>query len=245
MNRALLLIALLALAGCRTVVETPPEDLEQRDAYQTIANALPEANFGWGTPPGITEMTPGAKRDTVKVAPEPLKATERGFRVRYQIYRTRTAWIPYSAISEVSYSYEAFPNAFFAALIVMPLQIGRTTVVVDTAQADQLMAQVRADIASLEAIAREGRHGSIMAHAKDVQAVIDWNAATYGAGKLALSFDFPSGVPAWIPYGGKAKSTAEAFAWAMANPDAPELPDEPEPEEPAGEAPAGDAPQSE
>ena len=32
-----------------------------------------------------------------------LKATERGFRMHYEVYRPRDVWIPYEAITEVAY----------------------------------------------------------------------------------------------------------------------------------------------
>ena len=77
----LALVLLASLAGCRTVVEAPAE-AEPRATYQTIANALPEADFGFGSPPGIAELSASAKAEGPPPELQPLKATERGFRIR-------------------------------------------------------------------------------------------------------------------------------------------------------------------
>jgi hypothetical protein len=223
-----LLLALLALAGCRTVVEAPEGEVDRRALYQAIANALPEAEFGWGEPPAIAEMSASAKAEEKPPEPQALKATERGFRVRYQAYRTRTAWIPYEAIEEVSYAWDAMPNALFAALIVVPYQVGRCTVVFDATQVEGLLDRLNADVARLESISREIGMGGPWSHAQEVKWKIEDDAAAYGQGRLAVHFNLGSGVPAWIPYGGASKDLAEAFAWAAANPDAEELPDEAE-----------------
>ena len=118
----LLALLLLALAGCRTVVEAPAGEVDRRAVYQQIADALPEATFDWGSPPGIVEMSASARAEGPAPEPMPLLATERGFRLRYQVYRTHTIWVPYRALREVSTSWEPFPNVLFCLLPVLPLQ---------------------------------------------------------------------------------------------------------------------------
>ena len=231
MKNTLWVLALLPLAGCHTVVEAPT-DVDRRDIYQRIANALPESSFGWGTPPGIATMSASARAEGPPLEPEALKANEEGFRIRYQVYRVRTAWIPYSALHEVSTSWNVVPNAFFAPLLIVPLQSVRATVVFDANQVPGLITHIKSDIERLESISREIGLGGPWSHAQTVKWKIEDDALLYGQGMLSLHFDFISGVPAWIPYAGKAGRVAEAFAWAKEHPDEPEL----EAEEPAQKA---------
>ena len=80
--------------------------------------------------------------------------------------------------------------------------------------------------------------GGPWSHAQNVNWKIEDDRIAYGQGMLSLHFDFISLVPAWFPCGGLAESTASAFAWAMENPDAPDL--EPLPEEEDGETGTSD-----
>ncbi|RMG09968.1 MAG: hypothetical protein D6731_18505 [Planctomycetota bacterium] len=220
------LVLLLALAGCRAVVGPPEGAVDRREVYQAIANALPRADFGWGDPPGVVRLAASVKREGGGAPLPPLKADEHGFRVRYAVYRPRCVDIPYAAIEEVAYEYRPLPNVLFAALLVLPLQIGRATVVFDANRVPGLVEQVKKDLRRLEAVGREVGLGGPWAHAQEIKWKIASDAEAYGTGRLALHFDFPAGVPAWIPFRGRAGRVAEAFAWAAAHPDAPPLPDD-------------------
>lgn len=224
MNRFLCsILLLLPLAGCTTVVEAPGDDVDRKAVYQEIADALPEADFGWGSPPGIATMSASARTEAPALEPEALKATEEGFRLRYQVYRPKTAWIPYAAIQQASYSWKTIPNVLFLPFVILPLQAVRTTIVFDANKVPGLITQLKGDIERLESISREIGMGGPWSHAQTVKWKIEDDALAYGSGMLAVHFDFMSGIPAWIPVGGRAKRVAEAFAWVQAHPDEPEL----------------------
>ena len=71
MRRALSVLlaaaTLVGLTGCRTVVESPGDDVDRRATYQAIADALPEASFGWGDPPGIVGIAASVKQLKVEL----------------------------------------------------------------------------------------------------------------------------------------------------------------------------------
>lgn len=234
MRRALSVLlaaaTLVGLTGCRTVVESPGDDVDRRATYQAIADALPEASFGWGDPPGIVGIAASVKREQPWPEPERLKATERGFRVHYEVYRPRDVWIPYEAITEVAYRWLPFPNAVLIPFLVVPLQGVQTQVVIDCAKIPGLFDQLLADVDRLESISKEVGMGGPWSHAQDVKAAMNDAAAEHGKGSLVLEFDFMTTMLPWIPVGGPAEEVGRAFAWAAANPDAPEL------EEPSAES---------
>ena len=224
MNRLLpALLLLIPFAGCHTVVEAPAGEVDRQAIYQEIADALPEADFGWGAPSAIAEMSASAKSEGPVAGPAALKASEKGFRIRFQVYRPKTVWVPYEAIQEVSTSWKAVPNVFFIPFIVLPLQAVRATVVFDANQVSGLITGLKADIKRLEAISREIGMGGPWSHAQTVKWKIEDDAVAYGSGMLAVHFDFLAGAPAWFPVGGRALRVAEAFAWVKEHPDEPEL----------------------
>jgi hypothetical protein len=225
MNRAPLLAALLALAGCQTVVEAPQGEVDRRAVYQTIADALPRGSFGWGDPPGIVGIAASVKREQPWPEPQRLKATERGFRLHYQVYRPRDVWVPYETIEQVSYRWLPFPNAALIPLVIVPLQALRTEVVIDTGRIPGLFDQLLADVDRLELLSKEVGMGSPWSHAQDIKAAMNASAAEHGVGRLTVEFDFITTMVPWIPVGGPAEEAAQAFAWAAAHPDEPELPE--------------------
>ncbi len=227
-------LLLLPLAGCKNTV-TALDAEDPRAAYQQIADALPSASFGWGSPPGVVQMSARAKADGPVLEPEPLSCNERGFRVHYQVYRPQSAWIPYSAIKEVFWVWKPFPNVFFAMTIVLPMQSVRATVVIDANLVPGLIRKLTSDAKVLEDIGRDIGLGSPWSHAQNVKWKIEDDRIEYGEGMLSLHFDSISMIPAWFPWGGDAERTAEAFEWAKANPElpilvAPDAEDETEPE---------------
>lgn len=214
-------LALVALAaGCRTPAEPPP-DAEPRAMYQEVANALPRASFGWGTPPGVVHLAASARAEGPAPVPEQPLANERGVRLVIEVHRPRNVTIPYAAIEQVTYGWKPFPNALLAPLLVVPLQVVRTTVVFDATEVEGFLPSIEREVARLEALSREVGMGGPWSHAQDVRAKLAGDAAEYGAGRVALYFDYVVPVPAAIPYHAPARRTAEAFAWCAAHPDAP------------------------
>lgn len=230
---ALAALALLAAHGCAAApVPAPAGDVERRALYQQIANALPRAHFGWGDPPGVIEMAASTRADGPAPGPPPLTANERGFRVVAHVYRPREVWVPYGAIVAVTSEWSALPNALFVALPVLPLQARRLSVVFDAAQVPGLREDLLADAQRLEAISRETGVAGPWVFAQQVRAELEAAEATHGPGRMALYFDFMVPIPAVVPWRGEDWRTGEAFAWAAAHPNAPEL----EPAAPAATA---------
>lgn len=218
MRRNLSMIALaLLLAGCHTVAEAPA-DAAPRDMYQQVANALPRADFGWGTPPGVIELTPSMKALGPAPAPEPVTANEQGFHVVVEVVRPRTVRIPYGAIADVWYGWRPLPNALLAPLLVLPLQLVSATVVVDGAKVDGFLDGLDRDVRHLEALSRELGMGGPWTHAQDVKAKLADDAAAYGAGHVSLEFTYVVPLPSAFPFRSPARRTAEAFAWCKAHP---------------------------
>lgn len=219
----LLLVVLLApLAGCRTVVGPPETAPEPRAAYQQVANQLPRASFGWGEPPGIVAFAASVKRSKPGVL-EPLKADERGFRIHFSTWQPGQAWIPYSALREVSYAWKPLPNVLLAPLLIVPLQGVRLTVVFDAGQVPGLLGQLEADARRLEQIAREVGSGGPYSFAQAIRGKVEDDAAEHGPGLLGLHFDYLVPVPAWLPVGGPARRAGEAFVWCREHPEEPRL----------------------
>jgi hypothetical protein len=220
----LALAALLALAsGCRTPAEVP-QDVEPRAMYQAVANALPRASFGWGTPPGIVSMSASAKAEGAAPEPEQPVANERQFRLIVEVYRARNVSIPYGAIEQVHYGWRPFPNALLAPLLIVPLQLVRATVVFDGAKVQGFLSSVEHDITRLEQISREIGLGGPWSHAQDVKEKLADDAAEYGPGRVSVHFDYLMPIPAAFPMRTRARETAEAFAWCQANPTPPPAP---------------------
>lgn len=215
------LVTLVALAsGCRTPAEVP-QDVEPRAMYQAVANALPRASFGWGTPPGVVSMSASAKAEGEAPEPEQPVCNERQFRLVVEVYRPRNASIPYSAIEQVHYGWRPFPNAVLAPLIIVPLQLVRATVVFDGAKVSGFLSSIESDITRLEQISREVGLGGPWSHAQDVKAKLADDAAEYGPGRVSVNFDYVVIMPSAIPMRRRARETAEAFAWCQANPTPP------------------------
>ena len=240
----LLLLLLPLLAGCATQVAAPAE-VDRRQVYQRIANTLPQASFGWGERPGVVDMAASTKAEGPLPELPRLKATERGFMVVVDVYRPRQIWIPYSAIESCWTEWQAFPNAVLVPLILVPFQINTAKIVIDVASVEGFLGNLERDIKRLEQISREIGLGGPWSHAQNVKAKLADDAAVYGAGKLALHVSYATPWFPWWPVGGAARETAEAFAWAAANPDAPELEPEPSAGPPEGVEDGAPAPAEE
>jgi hypothetical protein len=216
-RRALLAIVLLA-AGCRTTA-TAPEGVEPRQMYQTVANVLPEADLGWGTPPSVIHMTARSRAEGPAPEPEPLSANERGFKVFVEVFDPRTVTIPYAAIQQVFYEWSAIPNALLLPFLVLPLQGARATVVFDARQVHGFLDGVERECERLEAVTRATGLGGAYGHAQGVREKLKDDAREFGDGMVSLHFDSLNPVPAVIPYAGRARTIAEAFAWCAAHPE--------------------------
>jgi len=237
---AALLAAACLLAGCRTVVEPRSDELDEagrRAVYQTIADSLPRADLGWGSPPGVVGMA-ASERGADPPEPPPLRANEQGFLVHYELVRPRSVWIPYGAIEEVSVGYPGFPNGVLVPFLFVPFQLDRLTVVFDSAKVPGFYDDVLAGIERLERISQEVGLGGPWSHAQTIKAKLNADAEAWGRARVSLAFDWGVPVPSAIPTDAWSREAAGAFAWVMAHPDAETLPDEePAPEdEAAGEA---------
>lgn len=233
--RALVVLLLPLLAGCRTPVEAPAE-AEPRVMFQRIADQLPRASWGWGEPPGVVTYSASEKAAGPVAEPEQPKATERGFSLVLEVLRPRTVTIPYSSIDAVYVGWRAMPNAILAPLLIVPFQRVGVTVVIDGTKVPNLLDGIERDCVRLEQISREVGMGGPWSHAQDVREKLRQDAAEHGAGRLELRFDRGSAVPAWFPRHGACEEDAQAFAWAAKHPDVvlPETPkDEPKKDEPA------------
>ena len=193
--------------------------------FQTIANQLPRAEFGWGDPPGVVELSASVKAEGPPPERPPLLATERGFRIYYAVYRDSSLWIPYTALRDVWVEWKVVPNAFLAPLLVVPLQVTRLGVVVDVSEIPGFAPQLQADLARLEAVSREVGLGGPAAHAASVRQVLADDEAEFGPDHVALYFDYALPIPAWLPADGPAREAGEAFVWAREHPDAELVPD--------------------
>lgn len=221
--RLLVPLLLLATAGCRSLIPAPEGDVDRRWVYQRIANQLPNGDFGWGTPPGVIEMTKSVRDEGPPPKLERLKANESGFGVVVHAFRPRNVWIPYTAVGKVYCEVPSFPNAYVAPLLVFPLRVIRTTVVINMDEVQGFQAALERDVRRLEQISREVGLGGPWAFAQQVKHKLAVDAAEYGKGSIALHFHYAAPFPPWVPWTGPALLTGKAFAWAAKNPDAPAL----------------------
>ncbi len=217
-GRLCLALPSLLLAACATPATPPPEPVEARAMFQRIANELPRADLGIGTPPGIVDYSASAKAEGPAPEPEPLKATERGFSLRVHVYRPRTVTIPFTAIDAVTYGWRPIPNALLAPLLVVPLQRVGVTVIVDGSKVSGLLDQIERECVRLEAVSREVGMGGPWSHAQSVRAKLADDAAAHGAGRVSIDFDRLVPVPAWFPRNGAVSDVAAAFEWARLHP---------------------------
>lgn len=221
LRRASLLLLLL-LAGCSEIVHAP-DDADPMEMYHLIAQSLPRADFGWGSPPGMVTLSASARRERAMPELRPLLAREEGFILHYTAYRPRSVWIPYTALREARWSWKPLPNAILAPLIFLPFQVSRATIVIDAREAHGLLQHLERDIQRLEQISREVGLGGPWSHAQDVKAKLAADRKAYGPGRISVHFDYLVPVPAAFPVAGEAEDVAEAYAWAQAHPEEPDI----------------------
>lgn len=218
--RTAALALVLLLAGCRTAA-TVPENAKGEEIYQTIANQLPKADLGFGDPPAIARM---AASERGREDPDPSRlqpsCNERSFTIVVEVHRPRLFTVPYSALEGASYAWNAFPNLLFC--FVFPFfQTTEATVVFDARKVPGLLDHIRGECDRLEDIAREVGFGGPYDHAMFVRRKLLDDAREFGEGRLSLTFGYAAPVPPFIPFTGRARSTAEAFEWARAHPSEP------------------------
>ncbi|MEZ0229147.1 MAG: hypothetical protein ACAI25_11020 [Planctomycetota bacterium] len=210
------LVALVLLAGCRSAPEAV--EMQPEQAYQAIANNLPRADFGWGSPSGLAELAASSRRDRpAEPAPIDLKCDERSLKAVVEVFRPRAFTIPYSSIEDVSYNYELFPNLMFC--FVFPfLQMSEARVVFDARKVSGFHAHVLGECDRLEAISREVGMGGPWEHAQAVRRKLQEDAEEFGEGRVSLHFTYATPIPPFIPYTAAARRCAEAFHWAKTHP---------------------------
>lgn len=216
MLRALLLALVVVSCGCRSAPEAV--DMKPEQAYQAIANNLPRADFGWGEPSGLAELAASSRRDRPS-APPPieLKCDERSMKVVVEVFRPRAFTIPFSAIEEVTYTYELFPNLMFC--FVFPfLQFSEARVVFDARKVSGFFDHVLGEAERLEGISREVGMGGPWEHGQAVRRKLQDDASEFGEGKVSVHFTYVTPIPPWFPYTAPARRTAEAFQWVKSHP---------------------------
>jgi hypothetical protein len=122
--------------------------------------------------------------------------------------------IPYSAIEQVSARWLPFPNIALALPIVLPLQLTETVVVFDARKLPGFLDSVLSECDRLEHLAGETQVASPWYHAQAIRSKIHDDAATYGEGRLSISFTRWTMCPPWIPYLEPSRQLGDAIAWA-------------------------------
>jgi len=209
MRPALLALLLLA-AGCRSAPEAV--DMKPEEAYQAIANTLPRADFGWGAPSGLAELAASSRADRPREeAPLELVCDEKGMKVVVDVFRPRLFSLSYGSITDVSYTYELFPNLLFCFIFPF-VQSSEARVVFSVDQS--FFAHVESECQRLEAISREVGMSGPWEHAQAVRRKLQEDRENFGEGKVSLHFSYVSPIPPFVPYTAPARHAAEAYEWA-------------------------------
>lgn len=210
--RAFLLIALaVALTGCRSTIAGPGEVNGDR-AYQTIANALPDADFGFGDAPAVVDMAPSVRREGPPPKPDmTVSCNDETFTVRVELFRPGTLKVPYEAIESIHARWLPFPNIVFAIPIVLPLQAIETVVVLDTAKLPGFIDRCLQDAERLERLSGEIAIAAPYYHGQQIRTKLKDDRAEWGEGRVSLGFVRWVPVPPWIPYLGPAERLGQAF----------------------------------
>jgi hypothetical protein len=197
----------------------PLQDQKPTEAYQTIANQLPEIDLGWGDAPAVARMA-ASERGQPKPERPDLYCDERRFRLYVDLLHPRVFEVKYDAIEEVSYAYSVFPNVLFCVICPF-LQRSEVRVVFDARKVDGLLSYIEDECSRLEHISPEIGMSGPYDHALAVRAKCRDDAHAFGEGRLSFELDYMSPVPPYVPYTAKARHIAEAFAWVKAHPDEP------------------------
>lgn len=208
------LVVLAALAGCAAPVTQSELEWTPERAYQTIANALPDADAGFGEAPP-PDLAPSVRAEGPR-APEDLKvfANEGSFRIRVELLRARVIEVPYAAIDRIDARWCPFPDVLFAALLVVPLQATEARIVFDARKIPGLLGQIERACDRLERLSGETSIASFYYHADRIRRKIRDDARELGDGRISVAFVSWSPVPSWIPYLGPSRRLGDAFAWA-------------------------------
>ncbi len=196
--------------------------MQPRDVYQEVANELPRADFGWGTPSSLAEMAASSRVDRPSDLDRPpdLSCDERSMRVVVDVFRPRVFTIPYAALVDVTYTYSLFPNLLFC--VVFPfLQLSEARLVFDGTKVTGFFEHLKGECDRLDNISREVGMGGPYEHAAAVRQKIADDAMDFGQGKVSLHFSYATPLPPWIPWTARARRAAEAFAWVKEHPSEP------------------------
>ncbi len=215
MTRFLLAFCVL-LAGCRSAPDAV--DMKPEQAYQTVANNLPRADFGWGSPSGLAELAASSRRDRPAEPPQiEIKCDERSMRLVVDVFRPRGFAIPYTAIEDVTYTYNLFPNLLFCFIFPF-FQMSEARVVFDARKVTGFHEHVLGECDRLEAISREVGMGGPYEHGQAVRRKLQADAQEFGEGRVSLHFTYSAPIPPFIPYTAPARRAAEAFHWVKTHP---------------------------
>jgi hypothetical protein len=200
--------------GCRSVAEAP-QDMKPAEAYQTVANQLPELDLGWGESPAIARMA-ASERGRGEPPKRDLSCNDTRFKLYLEVLHPRIFDVRYDTLEEVSFTYSLFPN--IPLCVVFPFfQMSTVRVVFDARKVDGLLGYLEDECERLERISPEIGMSGPYDHAMAVRSKMHDDAKEFGEGRLSFEVGFWTPVPPFIPYTAQARHVAEAFAWAKAH----------------------------
>lgn len=209
---ALLVLALAALCGCQGKPFLV-DDFKEGEAYQVIANALPDLSLGFSEPPSVIGLT--RTRSIPEQAPAAeleVFCNEDGFKIRSNTLITRVYTIPYSAIVDIEYAYNTFPSVLF---LILPVQSWEVRVVIDSSAVPEIRSQILKDFETMRSISREVSLPGPYFYAEEIKSRLDEVAQIWGKDRLELRTNTITLLPPFVPVPGQAKRVSEAFRWAQ------------------------------
>jgi hypothetical protein len=211
---AAFVLGLLA-SGCSTTIEKSEIDWKAERAYQAIANALPDADVGFGTAPtGILAMAASTRDEVAPKEDLSVFTNEEAFKIRLELLRPRLVRVPYTAVERVQVSWLPFPNVLLALPLILPLQANEARVVFDARKIPGLLEEIQSDCDRLERLSGQAAVATPYYHAQQIREKMREDAELFGEGRLSITFIEWTPVPAWLPWLNKVRRLASAFVWA-------------------------------